>query len=214
MDSGCYRKGSVMAQPSAPVTIKRAADIMGSNFIGIDALQHLGVELPPKSKDMFRSVPFSAEVLEQYASTDALVACGALSLQDVLQSCNGLFATKHEVWYQQERFARAKVRPGWYLVRKDEVPGYTFKTWNKHQTLLGPDEQVPSASVLAQTILFTFMETKERLFEMIYVRSSDVDSRGRQVVLGRFGQDGLCISSLWDGGRRGGIGLASSRESS
>lgn len=198
------------------VTPEQAATIMGSNFHGIDALErHLGVKLSAKSKKLFLSVPFSAATLQACAETHVLVACGALSLMDVRQAQTGLFYAKSDPWYgaASEQFARSKVKAGWQLVRKNPVPDSTRKTWVEQNALLGADEQVPSASVLAQAILIHYLETEERLYETIYVRVSDVRSGGALVDLGIFDQGGLDgVRYRWAGFRYSGLGLASSRK--
>ncbi len=197
------------------VTPEQAATIMGSNFHGIDALErHLGVKLSAKSKKLFLSVPFSAATLQACAETHVLVACGALSLMDVRQAQTGLFYAKSDPWYgaASEQFARSKVKAGWQLVRKNPVPDSTRKTWVEQNALLGADEQVPSASVLAQAILIHYLETEERLYETIYVRVSDVRSGGALVDLGIFDQGGLGVFRNWVSDRNSDIGLASSRK--
>ncbi|MFO0862588.1 MAG: hypothetical protein U0516_02620 [Candidatus Saccharibacteria bacterium] len=93
------------------VTPEQAAQIMGSNFHGIDTLErHLGVKLSAKSKKLFLNVPFSAAVLQACAETHVLVACGALSLMDAWQVQKNLFYAKSDPWYGQpsEQFARSK----------------------------------------------------------------------------------------------------------
>lgn len=193
-----------------------AAGIMGDNFHGIDALErHLGVKLSAKSKKLFLTVPFSAEVLQACRETHVLVACGALSLMDAWQAQTALFYAKSDPWYgaASEQFARSKVKAGWQLVRKNPVPDSTSKTWDEQNQLLGQDDQVPSASVLAQAILIHYLETGERLFETIYVRVSDVDSGGNRVYLGSFDEGGLRVDGYWGGyRRRRGLGLSSSRK--
>ncbi len=192
-----------------------AAAIMGGNFHSLDVTErHLGVKFMTKQKKVLATVPFGPAVLQACSETHILVACGGVSLLEIWQACNDLFYIKSDVWYKNEHFATTKVRPGWYLVRKNLVPYSTSKTWDEQVTLLGPDEQVPSAAVLAQTILIHCMETEERLFGAIYVRSSDVISDGNHVYLGSFVQGGLGVYYFWDGGRRGGIGLASAWKSS
>ena len=192
-----------------------ASQIMGDNFHGIDALKrHLGVELSAEFKKLFLNVPFSAEVLQACRETHVLVACGPLSLMDVWQAQTGLFYAKSELWYggSSEQFAQRQVKAGWQLVRKNPVPGSTNKTWDEQNGLLGTDEQVPSASVLAQAILIHYLETGKRLFGQIYVRVSDVDSDGGRVYVGGFDEDGLYDNGYWGDDRSSIFGLSSSRK--
>lgn len=201
---------------ATPVTYEQASAIMGSNFHGFDALErHFGVKLSPKSKRLFGGVPFSAAVLQTCAETHVLVACGALSLMDVWQAQSDLFYAMSDPWYDQpsEQFAHSKVKAGWQLVRKNPVPESTSKTSDEQNSLLGADETVPSASVLAQATLLCYLETKERLFETIFVRSSDVDNRGNHVYLGFFGSQGLVVDDgYWVNYQSSSFGLASSRK--
>ncbi len=195
-------------------TPEQAAEIMGTNFHGISTLeQHMGVNLSAKSKKLFTKVPFSTETLMACRETHVLVACGDLSLMDVWQAQTGLFYAKSEPWYgaRGEHFARSKGKTGWQLVRKNPVPDSTRRTWNEQNALLGQDEQVPSASVLAQAIIIHYQETEERLYETIYVRCSDVDSIGGRVYLGIFDQYGLHVDNDWDSRRFNRVGLSSSR---
>lgn len=197
-------------------TLDEAAQIMGDNFHCIEALErHMAVKLSSKSKKLFLTVPFSAEVLQACRETHVLVACGALSLMDIWQAQTGLFYAKSEPWYgaRDEQFARSKVKAGWQLVRKNPVPDSTRRTWNEQNALLGQDEQVPSASVLAQAILIHYQETEERLYETIYVRCSDVNSIGGHVYLGIFDQYGLHVDNDWGSRRFNRVGLSSSRKS-
>lgn len=201
------------ASSATPVTPKQAAAIMGSNFIGIEAMQrHLGVKLSPKSKKLFNKVPYNTAVLQQCAETHVLVACGGLSLIDVWRVQPDNFYDKSSPWFGACTFSHTRTKAGWQLVRKNPVPDSTSKTWDEQNALLGADETVTSASVLAQAILLSYLETKERLFETIYVRTSDVDSNGYRVCLGLFGSQGLEVNVHWGSYQGSRIGLTSSRK--
>lgn len=195
-----------------------AAEIMGDNFHGTDALErHLGVKLSPTSKKLFLTVPYTPEVLQACRETHVLVACGALSLMDVWRVQTRLFYSNSDPWYgdSSKWFAHSKVKAGWQLVRKNPVPDSSRKTWDEQNQLLRQDEQVPSASVLTQAILIHYLETGERLFEDIYVRCSDMDYDSDRVRLGHFDEDGLRVGYYWDGwdGNWGVVvGLSSSRK--
>lgn len=199
--------------PAFYATPAQAAAIMGSNFIGIEPLQrHLGVKLSPKSKKLFDKVPFSAKVLQQCADTHVLVACGALSLLDVWLVQKDLWYCKSVPWYKAECFATTKVKAGWQLVRKNAMPDSTSKAWDEQNLLLGADESVPSASVLAQAIFLIYLETNEHLFQTIYVRTSSVDSNGSHMGIGSFVTQGLFVNSYSVGHRGSNLGLVSSRK--
>lgn len=192
-----------------------AAAIMGDNFHGLEVTEHhFSLSFNAKQKKILATVPFSPAVLQACAQTHVLVACASLSLVDVREKQCELCYSKSDPWYGKpsQQFARSKVKVSWQLVRKSPVPGSTSKIWDEQQALLSGDDLVPSASVLAQAIFLHYLETKERLFQGIYVRTSDVDSVGDRVFLGYFDEDGLDVSYCWDGHRNGGIGLSSSRK--
>ena len=212
-------------------TAEQAAEIMGTNFHGISALeQHMGVNLSARSKKLFQIVPFNVELLQSCCETHVLVACGALSFMDVWGQQSELFdrefdpinndedciATDCKMWFgtPEEEWARRPIKAGWQLVRKQLVGFATGKTWEEQKELLESDEQVPSASVLAQVILIHYLETlsgskPERLFEKVVARSSDTTPYDTQVHLGYFDQDGLVVAG-WDDDRWSWCGLASS----
>lgn len=207
------RQGSTPAS-TTPVALEQAESIMGANFHGIAALEKLlGRSLSAKNKrDLGKSVPFSAEVLESCRDTHVLVACAGISLMEVWSARSALFYAKSDPWYKSQQFATTKVKAGWYLVRKTPVPDSTSKTWTEQCELLAETDEVPSASVLAQAILIHYLETKERLFEAIYVRVSDLVSVGDRVRLGLFDQGGLGVRSVWDGHRDSSLGVSASRK--
>ena len=192
-----------------------AAAIMGDNFHGLEVTErHFSLSFNAKQKKILATVPFSPAVLQACSETHVLVACASLSLMDVWEKQRELCYAKSDPWYGQpsEQFGSRKVKVAWQLVRKDLVPGSTSKTWDEQQALLSGDELVPSASVLAQAIFLHYLETKERLFQGIYARTSDVGSDGRHVYLGGFDEDGLFVDGDWGDGRGSVLGLSSSRK--
>jgi hypothetical protein len=66
---------------------------------------------------------------------------------------------------------------------------------------------------MAYALVLHYLETGERLLPAVYVRTTDTDSSGRRVGLGRFGPDGLRIRSFADYADYY-IGLAAARNSS
>ena len=218
-DEAAFQRAITAVSSPAPstgatTTVAAAAQIMGAgNFHGPEALTKLGVTMSKTaSKKAFGKVPFSAEVLEACRDTHVLVACAGISLMEVWGFQTNLFYAKSDPWYKSQQFATTKVKAGWYLVRKTPVPDSTSKTWEEQLSLLTEVDEVPRASVLAQAILIHYLETDERLFPGIYVRVSDVDSGGRRVVLGEFGQDGLVVNDLWVTDRISSVGVSASRK--
>jgi hypothetical protein len=197
--------------------VKAAAEIMGTNFHGPEAAHgRIGVPFLSEYHEVAAAMPFSPEVLEACKDTHLLVWLAPLSLMEVWDKQTKLFYSKSDPWYgkrAERSWSKAKITAGWYLVRKAEAPDSRFKNWTEQQQQLMSDEEVPSAGVMAQAILIHYLETQERLFENVYVRTSSVDSDGNRVLVGCFGADGLIVGS-WGGERVSHFGLASSRKSS
>lgn len=202
-----------MAQPIvAPSTSpEQAAAIMGSNFIGVEALEHhFGVKLTEASREgLFGRVPYSGELLRQCADTHILVARGALSLMGVWQAQPKLLCGGSNPWYEEQHFATTMVEAGWDLVRKSTIPGSINMTWDEQCALLGPNEIVPSAAALAQVILLAYLETGERLFRRVYVRTSNVTDDGIRVNVGSFEPNSLYVFPSGDSHQSVYVGLAS-----
>ncbi len=190
--------------------IEQAAEIMGRNLYDLGTVKnHFEFTCSAEQRQFLRSVPFSPEVLETCKKTHLLVLCTQLSLMDVWRKYTMLFRYREDPWYANEEFAAVPAELGWQLVRKDCLPDSLNKTWAEQLKLLSEQEEVSSPAVLAQAILLHFLETGERLFEKIYVRTPSTDSVGDHVVLGDFVGRGLGVSCCWDGNSDSGIGLSS-----
>ena len=137
-----------------------------------------------------------------------------LSLLDVRAKHAGLFYSKSGGWYadKQYTFSRVAMSVRWHLIRMEPVEGSLNKTWAEQQSLLLPDDEVPSAAVVAFATMLHFKTTGVRLFERTYVRTSDMGADGYSVVVGYFDDNGFNVRSYWDGIRYDNLGLASSRK--
>jgi len=192
---------------------KRAREIMGCNFFGIEeAIKHFEVNPSRQQLATLSEVPYSEAVLEELKNTHVLVAVFPLSILDIRGNVRvGLFY--EQSWYDNESFAKENGEAGWHLVRKTEVQGSTSKNWNEQCLLLGKDDEVPTARVITYTIIGHYLATGERLFEQLYVRTLSVDSNGYRVYLKCFGLEGLSVHDWWDDDRSVGLGVASARKS-
>ena len=186
------------AAPAGSMSPEQARDIMGSACHGTDALERqLGTRLLANEAAQLATVPFSREVLIESRQTHVLVASARMSIMGLrVKAPDAFYFTR--TWYADEEFARRELKPRWRLIRKDPVPRSTSKTWAKQQAVLSADEITPEIGELVLAIILHYLETGERLFSTVYVRSSDVDSAGRRVGAGRFGPDGLRIRSWGD----------------
>jgi hypothetical protein len=189
----------------------RASEIMGRNMFGIEeAIQHFGVNPTKREVAVLSEIPFSEETLEACKDSHVLIAVFQMSILDI-RSKGKLFYNQD--CYNEESSAKEKGETEWKLVRKTWVANSTSKTWPEQQALLANNEEMPTARTMVYTIIGHFLATGERLFENVYVRSSDVDSDGRRVRVGFFDSDGLNVNVYWDGIRRGRLGVSSARKS-
>lgn len=175
---------------------------------------HFGVRYTPEQRDALAGIPFSEQVLRESVGTHMLFPGFPLSLLDVRDKHAALFYSKKGGWYAEEKhaFSRARVPVRWHLLRMEPVPKSFGKTWKEQQTLLGPDEEVPSAAVVAFATMLHFRMTGQRLFKSCYVRTSDVGSDGYRVDVGYFDAGGLYVYRDWDAYRYDSLGLASARK--
>ncbi len=193
--------------------IKKVAKNLGQNVYGlVEAEIYLGATFTPKDIQILQTVPFRRSVLRYSSKTHVLVVCGALSLMDIWNAQNRLFYPRSTPWFKDEPFATIKAEPGWYLIRRNPVPSSTLKTWDEQLSLLRRNEQVPSASVLAQAMLMHFIETGQHLFDIPFLRTSDVGYEGFHVNIGYFGTQGISANYRPDDYRDRFVGLASSRK--
>ncbi len=190
----------------------RAREIMGKNFFGIEeAIQYFGVKPTRQQTLALSEIPFSKDVLQKAKDTHILVAVFPLSILEIRKKVDSeLFYDQS--WYDKESFAEECGEVSWQLVRKTPVDNSISKGWKEQLSLVGEDDEVPSARVMVYTIIGHYLATGERLFEHIYVRTSSVDSGGDRVDVGGFGSSGLLVSNFWDGYRCGGIGVSSARK--
>ncbi len=190
---------------------KRVREIMGKDFFGVEeAIKHFGVNPTRSQFAALSEVPFSEEVLLQCKDTHVLVAVFPLSILEIREKVQGLFYQQD--WYDKQSFAAEKGETCWQLVRKTEVSDSTSKNWQEQQALLGKDDETPTAQVMVYTIIGYHLNTGERLFEKLYVRTSSVYSGGHRVHVGSFDAGGLFVSLSWDGYRHYFLGVAAARK--
>jgi hypothetical protein len=179
-------------------TPERAAVIMGSAFHGVDALRrHFGVRLSANEAALLATVPFSQQLLAQSRDTHILVAGARVSIMDIRAVVPDAFYFK-KAWYAEESFARRKVKTAWHLIRREPVAGSTSKAWAEQQAVFSDDEDTPRMCEMVLAVILHYLDTGERLFPAVYVRTRDFASDRRQAGLGRFGAGGLRIRSWGD----------------
>ena len=194
---------------------KRARKIMGANFFGVEeAIKYLGVNPTRQQTATLAEIPFSEEALTASKDTHILIAVFPLSTLEIRGKApqnQRLFYDQS--WYNKESFAKERGEVSWHLIRRTPVPNSTSKTWDEQQALLSKDEETPTARIMTYMIIGHFLATGVRLFENIYVRSSDVASDGYRVGVGGFDAGGLRVGSYWGDRRDDDLGVSSARKS-
>jgi len=191
---------------------KRAREIMGKNFFGIEeAIKHFGVNASKQQTAALSEVPFTEADLEECKNTHVLIAVFTLSILEV----RGKMTSKlfyDQSWYNKESFAKDRGDVSWQLVLKTPVKNSTSKTWQEQRALLSEKEETPTARVMVYTIIGHFLATGERLFENIFFRCSDVVSNGVRVLVGDFGARGLGVVGSWGSDHDDNLGMAAARK--
>jgi hypothetical protein len=194
---------------------KRAREIMGKNFFGVEeAIKHLGISPSQEQAALLSEIPFSEAVLQETKDSHILVAVFPPSIKEIRSRVERkLFCSHEDAWYNSQEFAQKTGKTQWMLIQKTPVPNSTSKTWQEQQALLGKKEEIPTAQAMVYTIIGHYLNTAERLFEKIYVRTSSLASGGGHVDVGRFDSGGLYVRSDWHDDRDGDIAVSSSRKS-
>lgn len=193
---------------------EQACAIMGKNFFGVlEAIKHFGVTPSEQQLTDLSVVPFDTEVLKSCKDTHVLVALFPLSILDIRDRVERKLFSRHQnAWflYEQESFAKEKGTVSWQLVRKTEVDDSTKMQWTEQQALHSLDEETPTALVLVYTIIGHFLQTGERLFKNVSVRTSSLDVCKGHVRVGSFTDD-LSIEDGHDSARYNILGVSSKK---
>ncbi len=192
---------------------KRAREIMGRNFFGVEkAIKHFGVNPIRQQFAALSEIPFSEAVLGHSKDTHVLVAVFTLSILEIRGKVQDKGLFYNQDCYNKKSFSKKHGEITWQLVRKTPVDNSTSQNWQEQQALLSKDDEVPSAQVMVYTIIGHYLATGERLFEHIYVRTSSVDSGGGRVSVGRFDSEGLGVSGGWGDSPYDFLGVSSTRK--
>jgi len=200
-----------------------AQRLMGRNSHGSRAAhQHFGVVGGKTMDPQHLSVPFNRQILETVAETFVLVWAPPLSIVDIFERHEEVFGavtTSTPARYLEEReqraFSRSKIEQGWYLIRKEALPGSHKFSWEGGRRMVEAPFHVPKANIAAYAYAIHLLETGEPLFRRFDVAVDDVMASGKQVHLSHGhdwcgpGTGGLSIS---DGFSDRGTGVAVARK--
>ena len=194
---------------------KRAREIMGKNFFGVEeAIKYFDVNPSDEQFTTFLEIPFSETVLQELKDSHVLVAIFPISILEIRAKVERKLFYRHEdSWYNNQKFAKESDKAEWKLIQKTPVPDSTSKTWQEQQELLNKEEETPTAQSMVYTIIGHYLNTGERLFEKIYVRTSSLASGGSRVNLGYFDSSGLGVNDYWDSNRYSNLAGSSFRKS-
>jgi len=117
-------------------------------------------------------------------------------------------------WYNNLSFAKLEEPSRYRQLQMDAVKDSFGRNFAEQQSLLSPDDEIPTARVVVMGMVIHFLATGERLFPNCCVRCADETSSDYRyrVLVGYFDRGGLDVHSCWDDGRDSGVGLASSRK--
>jgi len=184
-------------EPSTPHQQARA--IMGRNFFGVEeASKHFGVNYSEEQHLYLTEIPFNRNVLTSCKDTHVLVAVFPISILVIRSKFVGCFRNHDDAWYARQAFAVNIGQVGWQLVRKIPLGDATTMTRNQQRILYSKDGETPKAQVVVYTMIGHFLATGERLFEHVYIRCLDGNSRRRRVGVGSFGVKGLSVYYYYD----------------
>ena len=164
---------------------KRAREIMGENFFGIEeSKRFFGVN--PSRWQIWRisRIPFSEEMLDACKDTHILSSVFPITIPDFYNKFgNTLFPyvshyCKNNLNYIDHKghLKKAVGETAWILLRKE--PMFIGKSLMKIKTLslLCKEDKVPTVLSIVYSMIGHFLKTGNRLFEKVSVLSSDVDS--------------------------------------
>jgi len=182
---------------------KRAREIMGKNFFGIqEAIKYFGVSPTLPQLAALSEIPFSETVLKELKDTHILVAIFPISIFEIRNKAKReLFERYDESRYQDNfddlSFAEERGEVNWQLIRKTPVPGSTSKTWEEQLSLLGKDDEVPTAQTLVYTIIGHYLATGERPIMNVVTSTKMFRTSARDNIVVKFSaSEGLIFGHI------------------
>lgn len=207
-------KFAIRGGPQPSMGVQRAREIMGANVFGVEeGRQHMNVKFHRFELAGFAEVPATDGELEEMKETHILIAIPSISIVAMRKNVikNNVYRA-NSLWHMNQPFAACLGLPGWRLIRKTAVPNSTSCSWEMQQRLLGAKDEVPNSRVLCYMIGGCYLQTGEKLFSDVWVRTSDVVLDGNRVCV-TFSGDGVCVNSYWDQIRDDIVAVASVRKS-
>lgn len=176
------------------MTIERAKEIMGEQFIGPDELREIAHYFKLNIPVEIPAIPYDEEKLlaskEHY-----LLILGVSKFADgkdvTCRNLKAIFGKDPDVsepcfynqdWYDKEEFIDSPMTLGWYLIRKDVF---------EESRAVMPDELMkvisfPSAISCTYAFFVTWLSKGVKLWYHDFVWCSDVDHNGDRIYVGKY----------------------------
>jgi DnaJ-domain-containing protein 1 len=194
----------LVAESTFP-SIKRAGEIMGKNFVGIEeAAQKFNVQIDEKNLKALKEIPFSENTLIRSRNTHVLIADFGSSIVDIKnlnlkmrfnssKKSYNIFESNLESkqWVISEKFSEITENPQWRLIRKETPEKLQRKSWEDQKNLIGDNEEIPTARTMIYFIIAYYFINKP-LVETELMRTSTIASSD--------GGYRVCVAcSVWSG---------------
>ncbi len=134
---------------------------------------------------------------DQHRSEYVLVADPGMSILTMVRVWPQCFAAREAVWYEEESFASQFDRMGLLAITKKEIDGARGKAFREQLFNVADGDVIPSAREVVLTMIVHFGRFGEWLLTGSAVRTADVDSSGRRVIVSLM-SGGVGLLSDWD----------------
>jgi len=202
---------------------KRAREIMGTNFLGVeDVIKYFDILFTIDEASALRDIPFTKSVLQECKDTHILFPGYPMTILDIQNKSRKLFYCCDCAWYNGMNFAKKeKVGLRWYLIHKDIIQNSTNKMYEEQIALLSDTEEAPRACEMFYMIILYYLVYQKRLFKNFFGRCVDIFlakvvadlNLPANVGVGCFNSDGLSVGYwITDDGRQNHVGLAASQK--
>ena len=176
------------------MTLERAKEIMGDQFIGPDELRECAQSLKLNIPNEISAIPYDEEKLLASKEHYFLIL-GVSKFADgknvTCRNLKAIFGKDPDVsepcfynqdWYDKEEFIDTPMVSGWYLIRKDVF---------EESRAVMPDELMktisfPTAVSCTYAFFVTWLSKGVKLWYHDFVWCSDVDHNGDRIYVGKY----------------------------
>ncbi|MEZ4103372.1 MAG: hypothetical protein R3B55_02355 [Candidatus Paceibacterota bacterium] len=164
----------------------RAREIMGSENI-FDPIWVDGDmwELTEAEMQLLERIPFPEDQLIASKDSHVLVALAPITFAELHKHYGARYFDSQfrPGRDDKDEFTKKRHSVGWHLVQKEALSGSMGESLTDQQKLLRENELIPTATLLAYTMVAYQRKNRKRLFDGIYVRTSSVNSGALKIML-------------------------------